>query len=367
MTQPVAILVAVALTFMVAAGAAITPAGTASNGHASARGLVGTWTQTVNLPAPAAAAFAPGVQPGRHAGRRRTSPGHADADVLDLEAHGRPAVRGHGRAFHLQSGNGPVPGQPEDQSHDRARTRRAVLRDRCESDDVRPVGQRRRDVQRESIRPADAARADSRSTVETEAARTKGPAWRGLSDLSSHLVKKHVVILGAGFGAWSWLRDYPTRLRRTSAYAHRPERFVQLRVSKLDVLLGRKTAAEVMLHYRDIAKVGVEFRQEQVESIDPERRRVTTDSGSYDADVLAVALGADYDFAATPDSRRWPGVLLGHGCGANARRPPGLRVGDDSDRDPGPPVQVPTAPFEARFFCTTTSSNGESELMRRSV
>ncbi len=49
----VAILVAVALTIMVAAGAAITPAGTASNGHASARGLVGTWTQTVNLPAPA--------------------------------------------------------------------------------------------------------------------------------------------------------------------------------------------------------------------------------------------------------------------------------------------------------------------------
>jgi hypothetical protein len=41
----VAILVAAALTIVAAAG-------TASNGHASARGLVGTWSQTVNLPAP---------------------------------------------------------------------------------------------------------------------------------------------------------------------------------------------------------------------------------------------------------------------------------------------------------------------------
>ena len=49
----VASLVAVALTIVVAAGVAITPAGTASNGNASARGLVGTWSQTVNLPAPA--------------------------------------------------------------------------------------------------------------------------------------------------------------------------------------------------------------------------------------------------------------------------------------------------------------------------
>ena len=54
-----------------------------------------------------------------------------------------------------------------------------------EGDDVRPVGQRRRDVHRESSGRADAARADSRSALETEAARTKGPARRGLSDLSS--------------------------------------------------------------------------------------------------------------------------------------------------------------------------------------
>ena len=70
--------------------------------------------------------------------------------------------------------------------------------------------------------------------------------------------------------------------------------------SKLDVMLGRRTPADVRLPYRDISKDGVEFRQERVTSIDPEKRRVTTDQASYDADVLAVALGADYNRGATP-------------------------------------------------------------------
>jgi sulfide:quinone oxidoreductase len=56
----------------------------------------------------------------------------------------------------------------------------------------------------------------------------------------------------------------------------------------------------VRLPYSDISKDGVEFRQERVTEIDPETRRVATDDGSYDADILVVALGADYDFAATP-------------------------------------------------------------------
>jgi sulfide:quinone oxidoreductase len=35
-------------------------------------------------------------------------------------------------------------------------------------------------------------------------------------------------------------------------------------------------------------------------AIDPAARRVATDAGTYEADVLVVALGADYDFDATP-------------------------------------------------------------------
>jgi sulfide:quinone oxidoreductase len=44
----------------------------------------------------------------------------------------------------------------------------------------------------------------------------------------------------------------------------------------------------------------VRFLQQTVTAIDPEARRVTTDAGVHEADVLVVALGADYDFDATP-------------------------------------------------------------------
>ena len=42
------------------------------------------------------------------------------------------------------------------------------------------------------------------------------------------------------------------------------------------------------------------FLRETVTAIDPEARRVTTDGGIHEADYLVVALGADYDFDATP-------------------------------------------------------------------
>ena len=70
--------------------------------------------------------------------------------------------------------------------------------------------------------------------------------------------------------------------------------------SKLDVMFGRTTPDAVRLPYRDIAKPGVRFLQETITAIDPEARRVTTDGGVHEADVLVVALGADYDLDATP-------------------------------------------------------------------
>jgi sulfide:quinone oxidoreductase len=65
-------------------------------------------------------------------------------------------------------------------------------------------------------------------------------------------------------------------------------------------MFGRRTSDEVRLLYRDIAKPGVVFRQETILSIDPARKRVVTNEGTYDADVLVVALGADLDPEATP-------------------------------------------------------------------
>jgi sulfide:quinone oxidoreductase len=65
-------------------------------------------------------------------------------------------------------------------------------------------------------------------------------------------------------------------------------------------MMGRQSADDIRLPYRDFQKDGVEFRQETVTGLDPVALRVSTDARSYDADFVVVALGADYDFAATP-------------------------------------------------------------------
>src|SRR6476659_426166 len=114
-------------------------------------------------------------------------------------------------------------------------------------------------------------------------------------------MKQRVLILGAGFGGL----ELATRLSEPIPDAvdvtliDRNDAFV-FGFSKLEVMMGRKTADASRLPYREIRKPSVEFRQETVTAIDPVTRRVTTDAGSYDADFLVVALGADYDMDATP-------------------------------------------------------------------
>jgi NADH dehydrogenase FAD-containing subunit len=61
---------------------------------------------------------------------------------------------------------------------------------------------------------------------------------------------------------------------------------------------------DVRLPYRRLAKRGVTFRQETVLAIDPQRCRIVTDGETYEADCVVVALGADYDLAATPGGAR---------------------------------------------------------------
>jgi sulfide:quinone oxidoreductase len=114
-------------------------------------------------------------------------------------------------------------------------------------------------------------------------------------------VKKHVVILGAGFAGL----ELATRLSESLRDAVEVTLIdsndsFYFGFSKLDVLVDRQAPTDVLLHYRDIAKAGVQFRQATVTAIDPVKRRVITSDGSYDADFLAVALGAEYDLTATP-------------------------------------------------------------------
>ena len=114
-------------------------------------------------------------------------------------------------------------------------------------------------------------------------------------------MRSRVVILGAGFGGL----ELATMLSEALGddidvtLIDKNDAFV-FGYAKLDVMFGRATPDAVRLAYSDIAKPGVRFLQQTITAIDPEARRVTTDGDVHEADVLVVALGADYDLDATP-------------------------------------------------------------------
>lgn len=110
-----------------------------------------------------------------------------------------------------------------------------------------------------------------------------------------------VLVLGAGFGGL----ELATRLSAEFGddvdvvLIDQSDAFI-FGFSKLDLMFGRALPAAVRHPYRDFVKPGVRFVQSTVRSIDPATKRVETDAGSFDADVLVVALGADLDPTATP-------------------------------------------------------------------
>ncbi len=114
-------------------------------------------------------------------------------------------------------------------------------------------------------------------------------------------MKRRVVVLGAGFGGLelSTILSQEMGAELELTLIDKNDSFF-FGFSKLDVMFGRKPADAVRLYYRDIAKPGVNFRQETITAINPQTRRVTTDKNTYEADVLVIALGADYDIHHTP-------------------------------------------------------------------
>lgn len=114
-------------------------------------------------------------------------------------------------------------------------------------------------------------------------------------------MKLKIVVLGAGFGGLELSTILSERLAdQLDLILIDKSSSFYFGFSKLDVMFGRKPADAVRLEYRNIVKPGVRFRQESITAIDPVARRVTTDRETYDADVLVIALGADYDPGATP-------------------------------------------------------------------
>jgi sulfide:quinone oxidoreductase len=110
-----------------------------------------------------------------------------------------------------------------------------------------------------------------------------------------------ILVLGAGFGGL----ELSTRLSEALGdeldlvLIDQSDSFI-FGFSKLDVMFGRTPPAAVVHSYGDIVKPGVRFVQSTIRSIDPEAKRVETDSGTFEADIIVVALGADLDPAATP-------------------------------------------------------------------
>ncbi|GAA4705229.1 NAD(P)/FAD-dependent oxidoreductase [Phytohabitans rumicis] len=112
---------------------------------------------------------------------------------------------------------------------------------------------------------------------------------------------RQVLILGAGFGGLELATRLSESLRDEVrvTIVDQNDSFV-FGFSKLAIAFGRQTREQVRCPYRDITRPGIEFRQERVTSIDPQTRHVVTNAGTYEPDILIVALGADYDPAATP-------------------------------------------------------------------
>jgi sulfide:quinone oxidoreductase len=109
-----------------------------------------------------------------------------------------------------------------------------------------------------------------------------------------------IVVLGAGFGGL----ELTTRLSEEFGDAvdvvliDQAEGFI-FGFSKLEVMFGRAEPQAVLHRYAGLVKPGVRFVQSTIWSIDPVAKRVETDAGPFDADILVVALGADLHPEAT--------------------------------------------------------------------
>lgn len=165
-------------------------------------------------------------------------------------------------------------------------------------------------------------------------------------------MKPRILILGAGFGGL----ELSTSLSEAMAdgiditLIDKSDGFV-FGYSKLDMLFGRQS--ETMIHnpYAAFAKPGVRLLRETITAIDAEAKRVTTDKGLHEADILVIALGADYDVNSTP------GVVLGvnefysvPGAAHLSKAMPGFQGGDVVVGVCGAPYKCPPAPAECALM-----------------
>jgi sulfide:quinone oxidoreductase len=165
-------------------------------------------------------------------------------------------------------------------------------------------------------------------------------------------MKPRILILGAGFGGLELSTTLSEALGDSIEVTliDKADGFV-FGFAKLDLMFGRQGEAAIRHPYAAFAKPGVRLLKETVTGIDAAAKRVTTDSGSHEAEILVIALGADYDTSATP------GVTLGvnefysvAGAAHLGTLLPGFSGGDVVVGVCGAPYKCPPAPSECALM-----------------
>lgn len=165
-------------------------------------------------------------------------------------------------------------------------------------------------------------------------------------------MKTRILILGAGFGGLELSTTLSEAMgdRIDVTLIDKSDGFV-FGFAKLDLMFGRKNESAIRNPYAAFAKPGVRLLREVVTGIDAEARRVTTDKGVHQADILVIALGADYDVSGTP------GIVLGEnefysvaGAARLAGVLPGFKGGDVVVGVCGAPYKCPPAPAECALM-----------------
>lgn len=188
-----------------------------------------------------------------------------------------------------------------------------------------------------------------------------------IQDPFSFTMKKRILVLGAGFGGLEVCTQLSEALGDSIEVTliDKNDSFY-FGFSKLDVMFGLAQPDAVRLPYRKIAKPGVRFLQETISSIDPVAKRVTTDRGTHQADFLVVALGADYDFGATPGMAEATEFYTLEGARRLGKILESFTRGRVLIAVGGAPFKCPPAPSEAALmmhdYLTTRGFRGACEI-----
>jgi sulfide:quinone oxidoreductase len=181
-------------------------------------------------------------------------------------------------------------------------------------------------------------------------------------------MRARVTVLGAGFGGLELSTILSESLgdEIEVTLIDSSDAFV-FGYSKLDVMFGGDSVDSVRLPYRNFVKPGARFLRETVTAIDPVTRRVTTDAAVYDSDYLVVALGTDYDLAATPGLAEGGNEFYSlEGADRLRRTLPSFSKGNAIIGVAAAPYKCPPAPSECALllhdFLTTSGVRGACEI-----